>query len=412
VKSNFVFFLGLFAALGISWWGIVLGSNAQLGGLAPYYDDTEGSSFPQWFPGAAARGQLVYKDLGCAACHTQQVRRPGFGSDQARGWGDRQSVARDYIYQPYPQLGLSRIGPDLTNVGDRKPSAPDADDLLHLLFTGADGMPSYRFLFENRRIGSGAQASDDALKLTGALEPKAGWEIVPTPRAQALAAYLVNLKTSYDYPESVPLAPAKPAAAPASGKGAPAAAAPGAPPAPAAAAPTQAGGAAPAKTNASTPASPASKPAPPPGTAPTPAQTAASPASGAAAAPGAAPTPAPTAAGTPAAAPTAGAASPATPAPSTGPAAMPAAAGTPTAAPTAGAASPATPAPSTISAATPAAAGTPAAAPAAGAASPATPAPSAGAAAAPASPGASAPSPSPAPTPTGTPAPPAKEAAR
>jgi cytochrome c oxidase cbb3-type subunit 2 len=210
VKNNFVYFLGIVAALGISWAGIVLGSNAQLGSLAPYYDDNEQTAFPQWMSGQAARGQLVYKDLGCVACHTQQVRRPGFGSDQERGWGDRQSVARDYIYQPFPQIGSSRIGPDLANVGDRKPSAPDADDLLHLLYTGSSGMPSYGFLFEKRRVGVGAQPSQDALKLIGSQKPADGWEIVPTTRATALAAYLVNLKNPYMYPESAPVAAPKP----------------------------------------------------------------------------------------------------------------------------------------------------------------------------------------------------------
>jgi cytochrome c oxidase cbb3-type subunit 2 len=269
MKSNFVYFVGLFGALLISWAGIVLGSNAQLGSLAPYYDDTESATFPLRMPGEAARGQLVYKDLGCAACHTQQVRRPGFGSDKERGWGDRQSVARDYIYQPFPQLGLRRIGPDLANLGDRKPSAPDADDMLHLLYAGSGGMPSYRFLFEEREVGVGAQRSSDALNLVGKLEPKAGWEIVPTPRAQALAAYLVSLKNTYDYPEAVPVAPPKgegeaakaPAAAPAAG-GTPAPAAAGAAPqtppstsptpAAGAAAPTPAAGSAPTATPAPT----------------------------------------------------------------------------------------------------------------------------------------------------------------
>ena len=184
MKNNVIFFLGLFAALGISWAGIVLGSNAQLGGLAPFYDDSESTAFPQWMPGAAAQGQLVYRGLGCAACHTQQVRRPGFGSDKERGWGDRQSVARDYIFQPAPQLGFSRVGPDLANLADRKPTALDASDLLHLLYAGADGMPTYRFLFETRQIGVGAQPSEKALKLTGGLEPKAGFEIVPTPQGR------------------------------------------------------------------------------------------------------------------------------------------------------------------------------------------------------------------------------------
>jgi cytochrome c oxidase cbb3-type subunit 2 len=204
MKSNLVFFLGLFAALGISWAGVVLGSNGQLGSLPPYFDTTQETAFPQWPPGVAARGQMVYRDLGCAACHTQQVRRPDLGSDHDRGWGDRQSVARDYIYQPFPQLGEARIGPDLTNLGDRKPTAPDEDDLLNLLYTGAEGMPSYRFLFEERRLGSEAQRSDRALKLTGALEPRPGWEVLPTPRALDLVGYLASLKTAFDYPEAVP----------------------------------------------------------------------------------------------------------------------------------------------------------------------------------------------------------------
>jgi cytochrome c oxidase cbb3-type subunit 2 len=209
VKSNLIFFLGLVAALGISWGGIVLGSNAQLGGLPPFYDDSQSTAFPQWMSGAAAQGQLVYKGLGCADCHTQQVRRPGFGSDKDRGWGDRQSVARDYIYQPAPQLGLSRTGPDLANLADRKPSAPDASDLLNLLYSGANGMPPYRFLFEKRAVGVNGQASEKALKLVGALEPKAGFEVVPTPDAESLVAYLLSLSNPYVYPEAVPFTPAK-----------------------------------------------------------------------------------------------------------------------------------------------------------------------------------------------------------
>lgn len=208
MKNNVIFFLGLASALAISWAGIVLGSNAQLGSLAPFYDDSEGAAFPQRLPGVAAQGQLVYRDLGCAACHTQQVRRPGFGVDKERGWGDRQSVARDYIYQPAPQLGLSRVGPDLANLADRKPTALDASDLLHLLYAGAPGMPTYRFLFETRTLGVGAQPSEKALKLVGALEPKAGTEVVPTPEAESLVAYLLSLKNPYTYPEAVPVTPA------------------------------------------------------------------------------------------------------------------------------------------------------------------------------------------------------------
>ena len=292
MKSNLAFFIGLFGALLISWAGIVLGSNAQLGSLAPYYDDTDQTTYPTWMAGNAARGQLVYKDLGCAACHTQQVRRPGFGSDQDRGWGDRQSVARDYIYQPFPQLGSQRLGPDLANLGDRKPTAPDADDLLHLLYAGSGGMPSYHFLFEKREIGAGAQPSQAALNLTGSLKPEAGWEIVPTPRAEALVSYLVNLKNPYTYPEAAPFAPPKPEGEAA--KPAAPAAAPGAAPAPPAA-----GGNAPSPSP-----TPAAKPAE--GIAPSPSPT---------------PAASSTAGGTPSPSPTPAAAGGSTPSPSPTPAA-------------------------------------------------------------------------------------------
>lgn len=205
MKNGPLFLLGLFAALLISFGSIVLGSNAQLGHLTPYYDDTEGQSFPLRASGIAARGQLVYADLGCAACHTQQVRRPDYGSDQARGWGDRQSVARDYIFQARPQLGVSRLGPDLTNLAARKPSAPTEDNLYLRLYNGTETHPAYSFLFEERKVAG--ERTPHALNT--ASTQAAGTEIVPTERARTLVAYLLSLQNSYDYPESRPLPSAK-----------------------------------------------------------------------------------------------------------------------------------------------------------------------------------------------------------
>lgn len=206
MKNGPLFLLGLFVALAISFGGIVLGSHAQLGRLAPYFDDTEGQSFPQRTAGIAARGQKVYADLGCAACHTQQVRRPDVGSDKARGWGERQNVARDYIHQTRPQLGASRLGPDLANLAARKPNAPTSAGLYHVLYLGAETHPSYRFLFDERKVVG--EPSSHALQLKGNWAPPAGYEIVPTERAQTLVAYLLSLNNAYDYPESRPVAPA------------------------------------------------------------------------------------------------------------------------------------------------------------------------------------------------------------
>ncbi|MDB6169722.1 MAG: cytochrome oxidase mono-heme subunit/FixO [Verrucomicrobia bacterium] len=200
MKNGFLFFLGLFFSLAIAWAGIVLGSHVQLSHLAPYFDENEGKAFPERLPGIAVRGQLVYQDLGCAACHTQQVRRPDFGSDKARGWGDRQSVARDYISQPAVQLGESRFGPDLANFGAR-PHAVDAARLTQYLYEQHNGMPSYRFLFETRRI-----AGERAANALNAPAP-AGSEVVPTPRVVALVAYLQSLNNVYEYPEARPVVP-------------------------------------------------------------------------------------------------------------------------------------------------------------------------------------------------------------
>lgn len=199
MKNGPLFVVGLFSAAVISFGSIVLGSHQQLGRLTPYFDDTEGQSFPLRSAGIAERGQRVYADLGCAACHTQQVRRPDYGSDQARGWGERQSVARDYIHQEVPQLGGSRLGPDLTNLGGRKPSAPTEADLLKLLHEGSPRHPSYAFLFDRREVEGESSPR--------AVSRKGGVEVVPTERAQSLVSYLLSLKTAYDYPEARPYSP-------------------------------------------------------------------------------------------------------------------------------------------------------------------------------------------------------------
>lgn len=208
MKNGFLFFIGLLAAFVLGWAGIALGAHKQLGSLTPFYDDGEGSSFPARPQGLATRGQLVYADLGCAACHTQQVRRPDFGADKARGWGERQSVARDYIFQVRPQLGNSRVGPDLANLAARKPPL-DNGALAQFLYTGIVGgskvvtHPPYPFLFDDHLV-SGEVAAD---ALPAGLVAAPGRQIVPSERARTLVAYLQSLNTPYEYPEARPVSP-------------------------------------------------------------------------------------------------------------------------------------------------------------------------------------------------------------
>src|SRR5437870_10857213 len=56
-------------------------------------------------------------------------------------------------------------------------------------------MPSYRFLYQTRRINDAP--SDDALKFSGSEAPPEGWEIIPTYDAKCLVAYLMSLNQSH-----------------------------------------------------------------------------------------------------------------------------------------------------------------------------------------------------------------------
>ncbi len=205
MKNGLTLFLGVFATLAISWAGLLLAAHRQIGSLAPFKDPVEDTLNPQPVSGLASQGRLVYQDLGCVSCHTQQVRHGETGADIKRGWGERGSYARDYLRDQTTLIGSSRLGPDLRNVGKRQ---PDAEYLYKLLYAPestvggeplAHGMPAYRFLFEVRPT-AGNQPSYKAVKLPAGAAPAAGFEVVPTPRAEALVAYLRSLSDTYDYP--------------------------------------------------------------------------------------------------------------------------------------------------------------------------------------------------------------------
>lgn len=133
------------------------------------------------------------------------------GPDMAQHWGNRRTVAEDFLFD-YPVLpGTQRVGPDLANVGVR---LPDANwQLLHLYAPRSvvkdSIMPPYRFLFDKRRIERAR--SSDALQLPAELTPEAGYEILPKPEATALVAYLLSLRANeplFDAPLSVAEVPA------------------------------------------------------------------------------------------------------------------------------------------------------------------------------------------------------------
>lgn len=218
--------LGLWAGLAGSFWGLVLVPARQLGRLTQIKLEATGTFYPPARPGPARRGAEAYRALGCAECHTQQVRPRGQGSDFERGWGQRRTVALDYLHDYPVLLGAVRLGPDLANIGGRQPE-PE----LHFRrladprqLNPKSVMPPYRFLFQAEcEQGSptqarwGRTAAPATLSLFPAVaDPRAGRlesaeglapaggavsllcdgrRLVPSRLAQELVAYLLSLRS-------------------------------------------------------------------------------------------------------------------------------------------------------------------------------------------------------------------------
>lgn len=192
-----VIFLGVLFTVWFSWYGFIFKNFKEIGRQEPVTLAT-GGSYPLGRPGLASLGQEVYQRNGCAACHTMQVRMKGYGADFERGFGQRNSVLQDYLYDKHVFLGQLRLGPDLANAGLRNPNWNW--HLVHLynprILVEGSMMPRYTFLFEKRRIEG--QPSDEALifptNVPREMTVEEGYEIIPTREARALARYLVSLQ--------------------------------------------------------------------------------------------------------------------------------------------------------------------------------------------------------------------------
>jgi cytochrome c oxidase cbb3-type subunit 2 len=216
------FFVLVLLAFFFTWMGFVVKPWSELGHLAPIQDPASNNITPWDKPNEAHAGERVYAENGCAYCHTQQVRPATSGADLVRGWGTaydddtnktitRRTYPRDYIWDRQVFLGNSREGADLTNVAQR---FPDAAGLYRYLYDPTlkdphGSMPSCKFLFIKRKI-SGVPSAD-AVVLQDPDAPPPGFEIVPTPEARELVAYLLSLKNGYDLPdEKGPVPPPAP----------------------------------------------------------------------------------------------------------------------------------------------------------------------------------------------------------
>lgn len=211
-------FPSLFATFTLSLSVMVLVPYAQIGTLSPDFKEEEGvisDVYPTSVAGLPEVGKRVYISQGCQSCHTQIVRS-NQSADIQRGWGERRTVARDYVLEKGAVFGATRLGPDLTNVGSEKwrnepigdPDRPVKRDAawqyLHLynpqVINKYSIMPAYTHLFEHRKVSG--LGSADALTLSGVLAPAPGYEVVPSPDAKALVAYLASLNRSHPLKEA------------------------------------------------------------------------------------------------------------------------------------------------------------------------------------------------------------------
>lgn len=226
------FILGLAASFGAAWLAIIVIPFFKMRSLAPIADPaaqtvTAGVFFPKR-TGRVANGARVYAENGCYVCHTQLVRPTYAGNDLYRAdWGGlkmdpdrgdtrRETNAFDFNGENFAQLGLMRIGPDLSNIGRRVESA-DASSanpsgwLMNHLYNPRINQdlwnstcPPHPFLFEKREVKG--SPSPDALPV----DAGEGMEMVPGPDAKALVSYLLSLKKDHPVPAALNFAPPEP----------------------------------------------------------------------------------------------------------------------------------------------------------------------------------------------------------
>lgn len=226
------FILGLSASFGVAWLAVVVVPFFSMRELAPIQlseatDGTTGIFFPKR-TGRVADGARVYAENGCYLCHTQVVRptyagndlyRPDWGglkSDPDRGDTRRETNAYDFFGEKFAQIGVSRMGPDLSNIGRRVESLyaagkdPSVWLLTHLYNPRLNPQlwqstcPPHHFLFTKRKITG--NPSEAAMPFGNVDE---GSELVPTPEAKALVSYLLSLKKDQAVPAVLNFSPAK-----------------------------------------------------------------------------------------------------------------------------------------------------------------------------------------------------------
>jgi cytochrome c oxidase cbb3-type subunit 2 len=222
------FVLSLSVSFGVAWLAIVIVPYFKMHSLEPVVVEDGDGTNAIYIPKRAGRiadGAEVYAANGCYQCHSQLVRPTyagndmfrrdmgGIAGDEERGDTRRETNAFDFQDEKFAQIGISRLGPDLSNLGRRIEAiyAKGADREAWLyghLYNPRwrperreSSCPSFRFLFKLTEIKG--NPSDESLPFP----VEEGMEITPKPEARALVSYLLSLKKDQPVPTSLNFAP-------------------------------------------------------------------------------------------------------------------------------------------------------------------------------------------------------------
>lgn len=222
------FIIGLLCSFGLPLLLIVIIPFASMQQITPVRfnenDDGKDEVYQPRRNGRITEGSEIYAANGCYTCHSQLIRPTSSiaSSDVWRSdWAGRkisednpetrrETTPWDYQGEKFAQIGLSRIGPDLSNVGHRVTKyaneagmAPEMWLFSHLYnprgMPGNFGSlcPSSTFLF--KEAPSFGQGTAGALPLKTPEEV----QLVPKPAARALVSYLLSLKKDDTVPYSI-----------------------------------------------------------------------------------------------------------------------------------------------------------------------------------------------------------------
>lgn len=214
------FILGLIAAFGLPCLFLVVIPSFAMDDktVVRFDEDTDGNSeiFTPARPGYVSTGAQVYAQNGCYVCHSQVIRPTYAGSDVWRSdWAGqekdaddndtrRESIAMDYEGEKFAHIGLTRNGPDLSNVGHRidayaREAGISPQEWIFNKLVNPRGQYGVHWSTCPSQTQIFRKASPEA-KSSELITSDSGKRYIADKGAVALAGYLSSLKRDYPVP--------------------------------------------------------------------------------------------------------------------------------------------------------------------------------------------------------------------